>query len=268
MTDTKPQGEKRDVHLEVRGAVHVITIDREEVRNALNESVAAGIKAGLDTAEADPDCRAVVLTGRGDRAFCAGGDLKSTSGDTPFTFEPSEPRNFIVALFERMGACRLPIIARVNGHALAGGLGLLCACDMAVSTDRAKFGTPESGIGIFPMMILPYMMRVLPARKLMEFCITGEAVDAHEALALGLVNHVAPAAELDAKLDWLLERTVNKSPTGIRLGKMAFRAMRDMTLNQSLEYAQVMLAMMTQTRDATEGIVAFREKRKPSWTGK
>ena len=259
---------KKDVAIEVRGAVHYLTIDREEVRNALNESVAAGIKAGLDAAEADPACRAVVLTGRGDRAFCAGGDLKSTSGDTPFTFAPSEPRNFVVALFERMGACRLPIIARVNGAAMAGGLGLLCACDLAVATDRAKFGTPEAAIGIFPMMILPFMLRILPARKLMELCMTGEPVDANEALALGLLNYVAPAAELDAKVDWLVERVIGKSPTAHRLGKMAFRAMRDMTLPQSLEYAQLMLAMMGQTRDAAEGMLAFREKRKPSWTGK
>jgi enoyl-CoA hydratase/carnithine racemase len=260
--------QKPDVHLEVRGAVHYVTIDREEVRNALNESVAAGIKAGLDAAEADPDCRAVVLTGRGDRAFCAGGDLKSTSGDTPFTFEPSDPRNFVVSLLERMGSCRLPIIARVNGGAIAGGLGLLCACDLAVASDRAKFGTPEAGIGIFPMMILPHMLRVLPPRKLMELCMTGEPIDASEALAIGLVNYVAPAAELDAKLDWLLQRVVTKSPTAHRLGKMGFRAMRDMTLSQGLEYAQLMLAMMGQTKDATEGMKAFREKRKPSWTGK
>jgi enoyl-CoA hydratase/carnithine racemase len=256
------------VHAEVRPGLHVITIDREGSRNALNEAVAEGIANALDAAEADPGCRVVVLTGRGDKAFCAGGDLKSTAGDAPFDVDPSDPRSFIVRLFRRMEACRLPIVARVNGHALAGGLGLLCACDLAVTTDTAKFGTPEVGVGVFPMMILPYMMRVLPARKLLELCLTGEAVSAAEALAMGLVNYVVPPAELDTKVDWLVARIAGKSPTAVRLGKMGFHAMRDMALDQSLEYAQLMLAMMSKTKDAAEGIAAFRAKRAPEWTGR
>jgi enoyl-CoA hydratase/carnithine racemase len=256
------------VKFERRGKSQWISIDRADKRNALNEAVALGIARGLDEAEADENIRAVVLTGVGDKAFCAGGDLQSTKGDTPFHFEPSEPRNFVVALLRRMEACRLPIVARVNGHALAGGLGLLCACDLAVASSKALFGTPEAGIGIFPMMILPHMQRVLPARKLLELCITAEKFSADEALAMGLVNYVAPPEELDAKVEWLLARIVDKSPTAVRLGKTGFRAMHDMSMNDALEYAQLMLALMTQTKDATEGITAFREKRSPVWTGK
>jgi enoyl-CoA hydratase/carnithine racemase len=259
---------KDTVTSEKRGPVQWLTIDRPERRNALSHEVAVGLARGLDAAEADAQCRAVVLTGAGDKAFCAGGDLQSTEGGTPLRFEPSEPRNVVVGLLRRMEACRLPIVARVNGHALAGGLGLVAACDLAVASSRALFGTPEARMGLFPMMILPHMMRVLPARKLLELCITGETFTAEDALAMGLVNYVAAPEALDAKVEWLLARIVDKSPTAVRLGKTGFHAMRDMVLDQALEYAQLMLATMTQTKDAAEGIAAFREKRAALWTGR
>jgi enoyl-CoA hydratase/carnithine racemase len=256
------------IAVERRDHAHVITIDRPDQRNALDEAVATGIVAALDAAEADPACRVVILTGRGDKAFCAGGDLKSTTGDSPFDVDSSDPRNFVVALLRRMAACRLPIVARVNGHALAGGLGLLCACDLAVAVDTAKFGTPEVGIGVFPMMILPFLARVLPARKLMELCLTGDAITAGEAVAAGLINKAVPADQLDTVTDALVAKLASRSPTAIRLGKQGAHAMRDMALNEALEYAQLMIAMMAQTTDATEGISAFRQKRDPEWTGR
>lgn len=244
----------------------VITINRAERRNALNEGVAAGISAGIEKAEADPECRSIILTGAGDRAFCAGGDLGKDKSGTPFEVDFSNPRNFVVKLLKRMNDCRLPIIARVNGHALAGGFGLLCACDMAVSVDTARFGTPESRIGIFPMMILPHMLRVIPKRHLMEMCITGEQIDAEQARQYGILNYVVPAAELDSKVEWLAARVALSSPTGIRIGKIALSAMGDMTMEQALEYAQAMLPVLTSTDDASEGFRSFQEKRKPAWT--
>lgn len=253
------------VRLERNHASLVITINREERRNALNIAVAEGVVSGIERAEADPECRSIILTGAGDRAFCAGGDLGKERTGTPFEVDFENPRNFIVKLLRRMIDCRLPIIARVNGHALAGGFGLLCACDMAVAVESARFGTPESRIGIFPMMILPHMMRVIPARHLMEMCITGEPIDAQQARQFGIVNYVVPASELDSKVEWLAERVARSSPTGIRLGKIALSAMRDMTVDQALEYAQVMLQVMTSTPDAIEGFRSFQQKRSPSW---
>jgi enoyl-CoA hydratase/carnithine racemase len=251
---------------ERRGAVGWVTINRPERRNALNQEVAEGIAAAIAALEADSACRAIVLTGAGE-AFCAGGDLQADSSGTPFTTDPADGRHFVAGLLRRMEACRLPLIARVNGHAMAGGLGLVCACDLAVAASEARFGTPETRVGLFPMLILPFMLRVLPARKLMELCLTGEPVAAEEALAMGLVNYVVPASELDAKLDWLIGRIGERSPTAVRLGKMGLRALRDMTLEQALEYAQLMLPAMARTRDAAEGFAAFRDKRPPSWTG-
>jgi enoyl-CoA hydratase/carnithine racemase len=116
-------------------------------------------------------------------------------------------------------------------------------------------------------MILTYMLRIIPRRKLLEMCITAEQFDAAAALELGLVNYVVPRAELDAKVEWLLARIVDKSPTAIRLGKQAFHAMQDMTLREAFEFAQVMVPVMASTGDAREGMKAFQEKRPPRWTG-
>ena len=180
----------------------------------------------------------------------------------------TQPRHYVIQLFRRLERCGVPVIARVNGHALAGGLGLVCACDMAVSTDVAQFGVPESKLGLFPMMILSYMMRIIPRRKLYEIATTGESFSAAEALAMDIVNHVVPAAELDAKLEWLIARIADKSPTAIKLGKQAFRAIEDMPLDKAFEYTQLMLPLMAMTADAKEGFAAFNEKRAPQWPGK
>ena len=254
------------VRIERQGAVLTITLDRPERRNALNEAVAQGVHAGLDAAEADRAIRAIVLTGAGDKAFCAGGDLQRAADGTPFTIDPADPRHYVARLLRRMDACRLPIVARVGGHALAGGFGLVCACDLVVVREDALLGVPEVKIGLFPMMILPYLLRVMPYRAMMELCVTGEPITGAEAAARGFVNHAAPAGELDARLAWLLDRITGKSPTGIRLGKQALAKIREMSTDSALEYAQFMLATMTRTRDAQEGLAAFNEKRAPEWT--
>ena len=256
------------VLVERRGAVQWITINREERRNALNEQVVKAIDAGIAQAMADREVRAIVITGAGDKAFCAGADLAKNVQGGAFAVDFSRPRHYIVDLFKRLQDCTLPVIARVNGHVMAGGFGLLCACDMAVAADDIRIGTTEAKIGVTPMMILPFMLRVLPPRKLQEMCITGEQFSAKEALDWGVVNYAVPRGELDAKVDWLLARVTDKSPTAIRLGKQAFNAMRDMTLRESLEYAQVMFPVMSSTEDAREGKASFQEKRSPKWTGR
>ena len=253
---------------EARGQAVQITINRPARRNAINETLCAGIQAAIDAAEAEPSVRAIVLTGAGSQTFCAGGDLKPSADGSPFALEPADPNHYVIRLFRRMQACRLPIIARINGNAMAGGLGIVCACDMAIATSTARFGVPETRVGLFPMMILPYMLRVIPRRRLLEMCITAELFDAGEALALDIVNYVVPPDELDAKVDWLLARIVDKSPTAIRIGKQMFHAIEDMTLDQSFELTQVMLPIMAQSEDAKEGFAAFNEKRAPRWTGK
>lgn len=244
-----------------------ITLNREERRNAINEEVITTITRAIIDAQRSGDVRAIVLTGAGEKAFCAGADLQKNVRGGAFDVDFSRPRHYIVELFKTIQESPIPLIARVNGHVMAGGFGILCACDMAVAADDIRIGTTESRIGVTPMMILPFMLRVLPPRRLQEMCITGEQFSARDALDWGVVNYVVPRAELDSKLDWLLARVVDKSPTAIRLGKQAFNAMRDMDLRESLEYAQVMVPVMASTEDAREGKAAFQEKRPPKWTG-
>lgn len=254
------------VIVERRGAIQWIIINREERRNALNARVALAIQRGLDEAEADRSVRAVVLTGAGDKAFCAGGDLQLQADGTPFTIDAADPRHYVAALFRRMDSCRLPLVARVNGPALAGGFGLMCACDLVVAREDAMLGTTEVKVGIFPMMILPYLLRVVSYRRAMELCITGELITGRDAVAENIVNYAVAETELDLKLDWLLARITDKSPTGIRLGKQALSKIREMSTDAALEYAQFMLANMSRTKDAREGMTAFSEKRPPKWT--
>lgn len=257
---------KVPVRTERNGAVLSIIIDREERRNALNESVATAIISALDEAEANRDIRAVVLTGAGERAFCAGGDLQPAADGTPFTIDPANPKHYVAGLLTRMERCSLPIIGRINGHALAGGFGLLCACDLVVARDDALLGVSEVKVGLFPMMILPFLLRNLPNRLLMELCLTGEPITGAEAKAAGIINYAVPGSELDAKVNWLLDRVTGKSPTGIRLGKQGLRNIREMSMANALEYAQFMLVNMARTADAKEGFAAFNEKRAANWT--
>ena len=256
-----------EVLTESRGRVLWLTINRPERHNAFNAAVIHGLGNGLMQAQASSDIRAVVITGAGDKAFCAGGDLSLAANGAPFDVNPARPRNFVVDFFKQVESCDVPVIARVNGHALAGGLGLMCACDMAVSVDSANFGVPEAQIGLFPMMIMPYMLRIIPLRRLMDMCLTGRPVNADEAVRLGLINEAVPSGDLDERLEVMLSAILKASPTAQRLGKHGLHAMRDMSLRQAWEFAEIMLPTMTSTQDAAEGFAAFREKRKPVWPG-
>ncbi len=197
-----------------------------------------------------------VAVGVGDRVRVRGGVFTGGSDTHPFIE--------VFRSAERLGK---PLVARVNGHAMAGGLGLLCMCDLAIAVDSARFGTPEARVGVFPLMILSYLMRLVPRRRLMEMCLTAESFDATAALDYGLLNAVVPAADLDRAVDALIARLLANAPTALLLGKKAFRAMEDMTLTQCFEYAQLMIARASQTADAQEGMSAFFEKREPRWPG-
>ncbi len=245
-----------------------ITICRPDQRNALNRDVAEGIISAVRSAEADAQCRVIVLTGEGTRAFCAGGDIKAGADGGPFVQDPAEPDHFAGRLFEALQACRKPTIARINGVAMGAGAGIICACDLAVMADHARIGTPEVKVGLFPLTIVPPMMRVLPRRKLMEMFITGVPLTAQEALRYDLVNHVTTADDLDAKVEELVTQIAAQSPTAIRLGKYACNAMEDMSYSQQMRFAETLLPRLAQTEDAREGFAAFIAKRPPEWTGR
>ncbi len=254
------------IQYERKGAVAWVTINRPEVRNAINTQVMNGLYAAIERAEADADVRAIVLTGAGDRAFCAGGDLQPSTQQ--FVRDFSRMDLPLARLITKATQCTLPIIARVNGHVMAGGVGLLGMVDMAVAVDSARVGLPEVKIGMFPLQVDALLQRLIPRRKMVEMSLTGEPITAQEALSIGLFNHIVPAAELDAKVDWLLSRLLDKSPTAVRLGKQSMEAIADMTLHQSLTFMAQQLGTMALTQDSKEGLAAFAEKRQPVWTNR
>ena len=253
------------VLLEKRGHAFWITINRPDKRNAINKDVTDGIRAGYAQAHADPEVRVIVLTGAGDKAFCAGGDLQPGKG---FAFDLARPNVDYADMLREAQNATLPSIARVNGVCMAGGMGLLCMTDLAVAADGALFGLPEVKIGVFPMQVLSLLQNLAPRRLVHEWCVTGEPFGAVEAQAAGLVNHVVPASELDAKTDWLIQRIVDKSPTAIRRGKYAMRAIAAMSFDESIAYTESQIALLAMTEDAKEGLASFNEKRKPVWTGR
>jgi enoyl-CoA hydratase/carnithine racemase len=250
---------------EVRGRTFWITINRAEKRNAIHAGVIAGIRDGIRQAHANPEVRAIVLTGAGDKAFCAGGDLQPGKG---FSFDLSRPNVDYADLLREAQAATLPLVARVNGACMAGGMGLLCMAYMAVAADHALFGLPEVRIGLFPMQVLSLLQDMVPRRIVREWALTGEPFSAQEARAAGLVNHVVPASGLDAKTQWLLDRLVDKSPTAIRRGKYAMRAIESMSFDQAIAYTESQIIFLPMTEDGQEGLAAFNEKRKPVWTGR
>jgi enoyl-CoA hydratase/carnithine racemase len=290
------------VLLERRDRAFWITLNRPEKRNALNAAVLAGVVDGLRRAHADPEVRVVVLTGAGDKAFCAGADLSaggplaesSGLGSRPpsppalapgappparpplghqpggaFAFNPARPGSSAYAELLRVGAgAALPTIARVNGACLAGGMGLLAMVDLAVAADTATFGLPEVKAGLFPMQVLSLLQALVPPRVLRGWCLGGEPFDAETARAAGLVNEVVPAAELDARTAALAERLASRSPTALRRGKHALRVMAELGFAEALAFAQDEIALLSLTEDAREGIAAYNERRPPDFSGR
>lgn len=249
-----------------RDEVMFITINRPEVRNALNDSVVNAIGEALDEAQVDASIRAVVLTGTGDRAFCAGADLKPGANFTQYDY--SDPHTTFSELLRKAVRFEKPLVARVGGHVLAGGTALLCMCDMAIAADDIRIGLPEVKTGGFPLQVASLMQNIAHRRKFVELCLTGEPFTAREGLEMGLFNYVVPRAELDDKLSWLLSRLLDKSPTAIRRGKNALRAIADMTFEQSISFMEGQIGALVLTEDSKEGRAAFNEKRKPVWSGR
>lgn len=248
------------------GAVLRLTIDRPEVRNALNEEVMLQMTAELKAIDVSSPVRVVVLSGSGDKAFCAGADLTPNQA----TFGPSHarPTTVFADLLRAAYLLPVPIIARVNGHCMAGGVGLLAVADMAVASTAARIGLPEVKVGLFPMQVAALLQHILPPRKLAELSFTGEPVSAQEALELGLVNYVTEPGDLNAKIDWLVSRIIDKSPTAVRRGKHALRSISGMTFEQAIAFMETQVAVLPLTEDAREGLAAFNEKRAPKWTGR
>ena len=254
----------------VADGVARLTLNRPERRNALSWSLIAELREALAAAKADPAVRVVVLTGAGDKAFCAGADLGGMAGAEggPSFLELHEGRGGLAGLFLDLYALGKPTIARVFGYALAGGMGLALACDLVIATDDAQFGTPEIDVGLWPYMITVPLMRSMPPKKALELMLTGRRVDAAEADRLGFVTSVVPAAELDAAVDDLAATLAAKSPAILKLGRDSFYDVWDRDAADALSHLHPLLTLTTLTEDADEGLAAFAEKRPPRWKGR
>jgi enoyl-CoA hydratase/carnithine racemase len=250
------------LRVEQRGPAAWLVLNRPERRNPLDLAASSELCHALDGARADDAVRVVVLAGEG-KAFSAGGNLAGVVEPPPGI----APRGFVELLLA-LGALGKPSIARVHGAALGGGLGLAVACDITLAAEDASLGTPEVDLGLFPMMIMPILLRAAPRKPLLEAMLTGGRFDARTAERWGLLTRVVAPVDLDAEVERLVATLASKSPSALRLGLEAYWGQMDRPLREALPYLEQMLGTIAATDDAREGIAAFLEKRAPRWTGK
>jgi enoyl-CoA hydratase/carnithine racemase len=253
------------IEYDVRDARATITISEPERRNPLTNAAMKELQDAVQGAGSDPEVRVIVVTGAGESAFSAGGDLGSGFMDHPLS-RHSE-RGALADLFRLLRRCGKPTIARVNGHALGGGFGLAAACDVVVAVDDALLGTPEMRVGLWPMMITAVLAPIVPQKALFEMMATGRRITAHEGHALGVVSRVVARDDLDTVVDSIAAELAAVSPSTMAFGKHAFYAVTDMDFDAALDHLHVGLTAVGMTDDAAEGIAAFAEKRQPNWSG-
>jgi enoyl-CoA hydratase/carnithine racemase len=246
------------------GGVETITLNAPERRNAIGPQMTSELLWALDDAGRAEDVLVVVVTGAG-KAFCAGGDFQQMTGGVG---AEEAPKGDYADLLLAMAAFEKPLVAKVNGHAMGGGLGIVAACTFAIASREAQLGTPEIQVGLFPMMIMAVLARLVPRRRLLRMMLLGEKVGAEEAARIGLVSEAVAPEELDGAVEKLVGALLEKSPMTTRLGLRAFAAQDDMDLAAALPMLREKLAECLGTDDAREGLTAFLEKRAPKWTGK
>jgi enoyl-CoA hydratase/carnithine racemase len=261
---------------EVAEHVARITLNRPAARNALDERMTMELLDALARAKADEDVRVIVLTGAGDKAFCAGADLgglgaqlrdpATAATDSAAHGDPIRDSG-AYRLFTAFPALGKPIIARLAGHAIAGGLGLAVSCDLVIAADDVKLGTPEVNVGLWPMMIMAIINRNVPPKQAFKLYYTGRSVTAREGVEMGLVTEVVPRDALDDRVDELARTIAAKSPLGLRMGRDAFFAVDRRPLDDQIAELLERLVVLSATEDAKEGIAAFLEKRAPRFTG-
>ena len=259
------RAEYQKILVRVDGHVATITLNNPEKKNALGPGMVNELLWAFDDAKADADVRVVVLTGAGN-AFSAGADLSQLSMHKEGPQLAS--KGDYADLLQRFCELGKPVVARVVGPALGGGLGLVASADFAIAGESAVLGTPEIQRGIFPMQIMAVLDKLVPRRKLMEMMLLGDKLSAEKALELGLLTRVVPEDKLDAEVANLAAQLASRSPTAMRMGLHAYHHQSGIPLQSSLPYLRDQLMAMLATEDGREGLAAFMQKRDPKWTGR
>lgn len=256
------------LEIEDRGAVRVITINRERKLNALNHGVLTDLERAITETDAAASVAAVVLTGKGDKAFIAGADIKELSALDPQGAK--EQVRFGQRVFARFASFRCPVVAAINGYALGGGLELALACQLRVAAKTARMGLPEVKLGIIPGYGgTQRLQRIIGSARALELILSGEPIDAERALAWGLVNRIAetPADTVDVALA-LLEPVLKRGPLAVRAALEANRRGADLPLAEAMRVEADLFALLSATSDMHEGMQAFLDKRHPKFEGR
>ncbi len=253
----------RKILYTVQDNIARITLNEPEKMNRLSSDMITEILHALKIANTDDKVRVIIVTGAGDKAFCAGAnigefDTNSAAGAKRFTDTYAELSRIFTIL-------RKPSIAMVNGHALAGGCGLAIYPTFTIASDTATFGLPEINVGIWSMIVMATLLRTVPRRKMLELLGTGDSISAHEAEKIGMINRVVPAKELETAVIELAEKLKSKSTSTLGFGLEAFYTISDMEFSKALSYLSDLNSIVITSEDGVEGINAFLEKRKPQW---
>jgi enoyl-CoA hydratase/carnithine racemase len=247
--------------------VATVTLNRPEQRNALSTQLLEELVDAMRRVRDSEQVRAVVLTGAGEKVFCAGADLGGFGSDAAL-IEKHFSSDLFLEFFRIMPRLGKPSLCAANGHVLAGGMGLALSCDLLIAKEGITFSTPEINVGAFPYMIMAVIYRNVPRKKVNEMMLLGERIDAEQAVEFGLANKVVPAADFKAAIEGWARKLASKSPVLMRLGHDAMYRQQDMALDDALEFLRSQLSLTFSTEDILEGTSAFFEKREPQWKGR
>jgi enoyl-CoA hydratase/carnithine racemase len=255
------------VRVERQGPIATVIIDRPQARNALNSSALRDLQNAFAALAEDSSARVVVLRGSGDAAFSAGADLKELAA---LDSVDARRRYFagVASVLEAIRTMPQPVIARVAGFALAGGMGLAVGCDLVIAADNAQFGLPEAELGLFPMVVMAPILRLCGPRAAFALAFSAERIHARRACQLGLVTRVVPIGHLDSEVAELAQKLAGFSPLVMALGKHAIYESASMDYRTALGYLQEMVALVAGSEDFAEGISAFLARRAPHFQGR